>query len=444
MTAQSATSRLRARCEYLLLFVGLGLLLVNTTHRITGDGKLRFRTVAAFAKGEGLLDNHYSAIGPLFSTPLWFIGDLFDANRAWVAHYNWLVLSLGVFGFYWLLRDRIDRDVLRRFLLLLVFGSMFAPYQTGFYGETFSAMLVGLGALAIYTGRERWGAVGLVLGVANQPAGALGLVCIIGLLVLERQKLRYLVIPIATAALIMGEAWLRRGSPLTSGHESFVNAQTIMPLSGRGGFEHPMFFGAVSILFSMGKGLFFFAPGLLLAFRPPVASLSLPIARAHRMWVVFVVGLVLVYSKWWAWYGGFVWGPRFFLLASIPASFALALHLSKKRLSPVEAIFGLLIVALSLWVSLSGILFDQQGLRICLRDSFLLEHLCWYTPEYSTLFHPFIESRPLNVRDSIMIAAASAAFLLLAHRPWIVLVRACRDVAGPLRERYLQAGNWKI
>ena len=40
-----------------------------------------------------------------------------------------------------------------------------------------------------------------------------------------------------------------------------------MPYSGRQGFSYPFFLGLISILFSFGKGLIWFSPGLLLPVR---------------------------------------------------------------------------------------------------------------------------------------------------------------------------------
>ena len=103
--------------------------------------------------------------------------------------------------------------------------------------------------------------------------------------------------------------------------------------------------GLLSILFSFGKGLIFFVPGLLLPvrglLRKAAPDLQLDIYGIYLLWVAFVVGLILVYSPWWAWYGGWFWGPRFFLFACIPASFAIALRLLPARLRlPGDAAHG--------------------------------------------------------------------------------------------------------
>jgi hypothetical protein len=47
--------------------------------------------------------------------------------------------------------------------------------------------------------------------------------------------------------------------------------------------------------------------------------------------LLVVTGLVLVYAKWWAWYGGSSWGPCFFVFATVPASLLLAVRLHHVR-----------------------------------------------------------------------------------------------------------------
>src|SRR4029078_4990998 len=43
--------------------------------------------------------------------------------------------------------------------------------------------------------------------------------------------------------------------------------------------------------------------------------------------VAFLAGLILVYARWWAWYGGWGWGPRFLLYAGVPSALGLAIVL---------------------------------------------------------------------------------------------------------------------
>ncbi len=85
-------------------------------------------------------------------------------------------------------------------------------------------------------------------------------------------------------------------------------------------------------------------------------------------WLWFLVGLVIVYSKWWGWYGGWCWGPRFFLFGSIIASLALALVITEENKGVWTNVISLSVLALSIWVGISGAAFGQRGLEICAQE----------------------------------------------------------------------------
>jgi len=172
----------------------------------------------------------------------------------------------------------------------------------------------------------------------------------------------------------------------------------VLPYSGRLGFSYPMFFGLLGIFLSFGKGLVWFTPGLFL----PVASDSdARVRRIRALLLAFVLGLVLVYSRWWAWYGGLFWGPRFFLIASVPACLVLHTHLvSSAPRSPRLNVFLAVALVLSFWVGVNGIAFDLSGMQICSANDYALETLCHFTPELSPLWHPFVDPtviRPLAI-----------------------------------------------
>ena len=134
----------------------------------------------------------------------------------------------------------------------------------------------------------------------------------------------------------------------------------------------------------------------------------------YLLWISFLVGLVLVYSPWWAWYGGVSWGPRFFLFASIPASFALALRLHYRSRSLFVNVLTTAVFCLSLWVGINGALFDQQGLNICTANYYALEFVCHYTLEYSVLWHPFVAHESITTQELPYLAYSLIVFIYLA------------------------------
>src|SRR6185436_5776493 len=105
-----------------------------------------------------------------------------------------------------------------------------------------------------------------------------------------------------------------RGGFLTTGYSGDEGFRTVLPFSGRSGFSYPFALGVLSMLLSFGKGILFFAPGLLLVAQARRLA-DRKVAALIDAWMLFLVGLVLVYARWWAWYGGWFWGPRFLLIA---------------------------------------------------------------------------------------------------------------------------------
>jgi hypothetical protein len=226
-----------------------------------------------------------------------------------------------------------------------------------------------------------------VLGVANMPASGAGLLLAAAWRFWSTRRFDGFVATALAAALILGENMLVRGSPFDGGYFRDRGLITVMPFSGMPGFSYPFVLGLLSLLFSFGKGLLFFAPALLLALRTrrdhprlaPFLDLSL----------AFVAGLLLAYSSWWAWYGGWKWGPRFLLFATYPASLALAATLHSALPWP-RRIAAAALACWTVWVGVSGAVFDLAGLGLCIANGYALEHLCWFVPEFSPLFRPFV------------------------------------------------------
>lgn len=423
LTAERAAllpnNTLRAVFETGLIVAGLLAICFFLPHHIVGDGILRFQAISLLLEHGKLSDIPYSMVGPAFSIPFWLLGKLYMTPAWWLSRYNLFVFAIGLLVLYFLLRNRIDRGLIRKFFLVLIVASMFANHLLDYYGEVFTAILVAAGIVMFMTRRSLSGWSAVVLGVINTPASVVGLGCVILKRALDNKSWRYILAFGAACGLILLEYRIRRGSFPIGGYDSYVNpAHTIMPYSGKQGFSYPFFFGLLSILFSFGKGLFFFAPGLLLPVRALIsrirASIKIELYSVYMLWISFLVGLVLVYSPWWAWYGGWFWGPRFFLFASIPASFALALRLHYRSSSLFANTLTMAIFCLSLWVGINGALFDQQGLNICKANSYALEFVCHYTLEYSVLWHPFVAHESITIQQLPYLAYSLIVFIYLA------------------------------
>ncbi len=380
-------------------------------------------------------------VGPLFALVLWPLGKLYQSAEWWIARFNFFVFAGGLFVFYQLLKDKLDPSVVRKFLLILLIGSMFPNHLKDFYGEVFTAMVVGAGILATQVGHPGWGWGGTIVGAVNTPASLIGVGCVAGSEALHKKRFRYLLVPLVAGGLFLLESWVRRGSPWVTGYEGNAGAETILTYSGQPGFSYPLFFGALSLLFSFGKGLVFFAPGLLLSFTTAMTSLREELTRSYRLWIWFLIGLVLVYSKWWAWYGGWTWGPRFLLFASIPASLALAVSLSRIGTSVGKNLLLLLILALSVWVGANGAVYGLDHLEDCRAADY--EFLCWYVPEFSVLWRPFVVSDLPDGRGAVLLGYGLLVFAYLASPIVRTLGGGLRKSFSELGTRYLGTG-WRF
>ena len=412
-----------ALAEAVLIDVGLVLLFVVLPHGVFGDARDRFEALRDLIERRTLSPMRFSFAGPLASAPFYLLGKVFFTSQWWCARFNTVLFGAGLVAARRLMRTAAEREVLRRFALLLIAASMFPNHLRNYGGEVFTAMLVAVGIVAVHAGHELAGWTAVVAGVVNTPASMVGL----ALMVLARRwRVRRwthaLAVPVA-AALILLEAWVRRGNPWTTGYENNAGFATIMPYSGRPGFSYPFFFGILSILFSFGRGLIFFAPGLLLWIRRP-ATIGERLRGSYTLWMWFLVGLILVYAKWWAWYGGLSWGPRFFLFASIPAALAIAAKLHDIRGSSMPALGALLLaLTLSTWVGIAGAAFDQVGLDLCSQNNYALEAACWYVPEFSVLWRPLIVGAIPQELTVIIVAYCVVVYMTLAAPVIVEIVR---------------------
>jgi PA14 domain-containing protein len=396
-----------------LLLGGIAILFFVLPHEIQSDGRARFYALVGWLEWGDLSPIPYSLVGPLASVPLYFLGRIVMTPEWWCARFNTIVLIAGLAAFHRLLRDRIETTVVVRFLLLLAAASMFPYHVEGYFGEVFTAVLVAVGLLAVSTGHPIGGWAAIVAGVANTPATLAAMAPAAAWHAWRTRRARHLLPVVVAAAAIMAESWLRRGSPFLSGYENNSGAATVLTYSGRPGFSYPLLFGVLSVLFSFGKGLFFFAPGLVYAVRERLRGADGGVRHAFHLWMIFLAGLVLVYSKWWAWYGGLFWGPRFFLFASIPASLAIAVRLAEvERSRAARAVALLSVLILSSWVAIDGAVFDLSGLAQCRDPAY--EFLCFYVPEFSPLWRPFVEFTHPSFERVVVGAYFAAAGVWLA------------------------------
>lgn len=421
----SPTTTTRLPLVPILLLTLSAFNLATLPRLVTDDSTFRFEAVDLVLRTGTIPGGKYSLIGPLFAAPLWASAPD-DGKAVAVWRFNACVLILGAVGLWWALRPVLSAAPQSRFLLLLSFASV-APYHATFFGgEPFTVACVGVGTAAAVVRRAWWGWPLAALGAANIPAVVPALAIAAGVMCWHRRRLRYGLAVVGTLALILAENALRRGHPFAAGYDNDHGFPTILPSSGQPGFSYPFVLGLLSILLSFGKGLAFFIPGLFVPLdRPDVKpDREAELRLLYRVWLGFVVGLVLVYAKWWAWYGGVFWGPRFFLFAALPA----ALVLARRSAPPFDArpwmnAVVLAVLLLSCWVGATGSVYRDSGDLDLLRDGFTVEFVLWYVPEFSPLWRPFVAPRPLDATDTARLLAFAAAAAYLAGPLAIVVAR---------------------
>jgi hypothetical protein len=395
----------------------------------------------------------FSLVGPSFAIPLLAIGQKLGNPFVWTGSYNFFVFTIGLLITYLLLRKRVNHGLLRKFFLILVAASMFPAHVPTFYGEVFTAVCVGFGILAVFTHRRSrlLGWIVVILGVVNTPATLIGLGLMQLKCLLNSKRLRFLLPFVVALGLILGESWLRRGSPFANAYAGNHGLQNVLPYSGLAGFSYPFFFGLLSILLSFGKGLLFFVPGLLLPVRKTLLQMErqekLPFYQVYVLWICFLVGLILAYSMWWSWYGGLFWGPRFFLFASIPASFALAVRLHAKNASFATNLLTFGVLALSVWVGIDGTVMQAVpvvAIPTCMANHFALEFLCYYTPEFSALWYPFVVRPSFTIEQIIYLIYCFIVFVYLATPLVVRMVQQCRGPVCASMRGYLDLGTWRF
>lgn len=393
--------------EVILLCTGIAILLLTVVPNIHSDGTVRYDAVRTLLRGE-VPELKYSLVQPLLGLPLVYVARFFFVgSRTVIAHFNIVVFLIFAFPLWSRLSSLYSPRVATRALLLLLGASMLPHHLRHYFGEVLSAMAIATGFLYARD-RPVWTAALVAIGVANSPA--LAVPAGLASLLLIRHAPAALVGTIVAALLMALELYLKFGvvfgSPYLAVEEH--GYQTVLPYSGVPGFSYPVFFGVLSVLFSFGKGLVWFIPGLLALFDRTVLS-RLRLWRTPAGWAVaaFCVSIVLVYSRWWAWYGGDFWGPRFFLILSLPAALALAVA----TLAPATRArvwIALMVLTLSSWVGLNGVVFDQRSMDVCWQNNYELEFLCWYVPEFSALWRPFVVQGPLDVLGAIWNSSQSA------------------------------------
>ena len=385
---------------------------------ITGDGEVRFQSLMNLLSTGHFDNSKYSFIMPIFSIPFVLLDSLIgffthNNHHFFAKRFNLFLLFSSFIPLYFLLKKFLSQNKIQVFFLFILFSNMISGNIFNYYGEMFTIVTTTIGIILLinplnnkYSNLITY--LILAIATANSPAVIIGLLLVSLLKVYETKQYRHLLMVVLAGLIIIAEDLLRRQGQ--SGYEGdgihFVTS--ILPNTAVSGFNYPFFFGFISIIFSFGKGLIFHFPMLVMlpvfiflikgkneneTIENKILNENIFFKKFLLYSLLYTFGLILVYSKWWAWYGGWIWGPRFFAYLSLPMaalSCYFIFYLPKKFIYTTVFLFLSLI---SFWVSFNGLSFwgqAQDQLKIC--QSYQYEFLCWYTPQFSALWNPFVSS----------------------------------------------------
>lgn len=109
----------------------------------------------------------------------------------------------------------------------------------------------------------------------------------------------------------------------------------------------------------------------------------------------------------------------------------------------MPARFGVLVIlTLATWVAIDAAVFELAALDICANDSYA--SLCWYVPEFSPLWRPFVTFTPPSPAGAIVIAYFAAVYLWMAAPVVRDLSPRCVAMAGDGWRVLTRGERWRI
>jgi len=283
-------------------------------------------------------------------------------------------------------------------VLSLVFGlaTLAWPYAKYFFSDPLASLSLLAAAYFLLRYRDSgktsdtlWAGTSLGLAVATRFANIVTLP-LFGLLLLayivtrdKEQGIRgkplppilTFALPLALTALLLGGYnYARYGNVLQTGY---------LPQEK---FSTPWLEGITGLLISPGRGLFLYAPVLL------VSLLAIPaFVKRHRLEATLALlvsaSYVLLYGRWFFWHAGYAWGPRF-LVPIVPFAVILMAPLVEKLSGKGWLAFASLCLV-SVAIQILGLSVDftpfQEGLLFRFRELRMFDPRTYFEFRFSPL-----------------------------------------------------------
>jgi hypothetical protein len=303
-------------------------------------------------RGDGLgLNTPYSTYGigtSLVMAPLYALGKLFgtDGVRAMNLSGPLLYAATCAVTVEILRRRNHGPRVVALSVLLVLVASPLLAYGITDFSEPGVGLMIALAVLAL-DGVARGGR-----GAAYGAGAAAG-----GAVLFRTDSLVLIAVPVAVALIVLARDRAREATcfalafaPALAVWAAYNAARFGSPLElGYPGqsFSHPFLSGVYGLTMSPGRGILVYAPILLVA-AVVTPSLRGSVRVVAVLAFVLLAARVVFYARWWSWYGGDVWGPRF--LAPVLPAFVPTIAAAFERGRAVRRIVevGLLGAALAL------------------------------------------------------------------------------------------------
>lgn len=264
-----------------------------------------------------------------------------------------LLIGATAFAIFETLRRRgVSHRLTLLTTVLVVAASPLLAYAVTDFSEPGLALMVALIVLGLdgvarqtrYASLGVGAAVGGAILFRTDSVVLIALPTAVALLMLSRRKPRdALLFGLGAAPFVVVWIWYnlaRFGSAFSGGYRYQ-------------GFTHSFLKGMYGLTLSPGRGVFIYAPVLIVAF------IVVPrLQGTDRILGLLAVSLlilrVLFYASWWSWYAGSVWGPRFFipvLPAFAPAIAAALRRWPRSRWIAATALASVTMSLLGVWVT---------------------------------------------------------------------------------------------
>jgi hypothetical protein len=245
--------------EVFLLAIGLLILIKTLNPTIGGDGAIRYEAIRQIASGQ-IPELKYSLIQPIFSIPLLRVSNVLGISELrLISYFNLIIFLFFILIALVLITQRWNLNIAVKTLLIFTAASMMPHNLQNYYGEVLTSLFL---IISVLLPKKLWLLSSVLIAIAtmNTPAILPAVVICIFYFTYKTKEYKFIFSAFLSILAVISENLLKYGSIAGTPYLEEVERgfQTVLPYSGLPGFSYPLFFGVLSIVFSIGKGIIFF------------------------------------------------------------------------------------------------------------------------------------------------------------------------------------------